>query len=66
MYIVGLNRQQKFYFISRLEQRQELEEKGFSVLNNTYDRMTAAAEAVKELNSKVEREGRRTLLDKVG
>ena len=35
MYIVGLNSQQKFYFISKIEQRQELEEKGILVLNTT-------------------------------
>ncbi len=66
MYIVGLNSQQRFYFISRLEQRKELEEKGFLVLNTTYERITAAASAVRELNSKVERESRGTLLGKVG
>ncbi|HBF38488.1 MAG TPA: hypothetical protein DDW50_14360 [Firmicutes bacterium] len=66
MYIVGLNSQQRFYFISKVEQRQELEEKGILVLNTTYDRITAAANAVKELNSKAERESRRTILGKVG
>jgi hypothetical protein len=66
MYIVGLNSQQRFYFISKLEQRQELEEKGFMVLNTTYERLTAAANAVRELNSKAERESRGTLLGKVG
>lgn len=66
MYIVGLNSKQKFYFISWAEQRQELEEKGILVLNTTYDRITTAANAVKELNNKAEREGRYTLLSKVG
>jgi hypothetical protein len=66
MYIVGLNSQQRFYFISKAEQRKELEEKGILVLNTTYDRITAAATAVKELNNKAERESRGTLLGKVG
>ena len=66
MYIVGLNSQQKFYFISRLEQRKELEEKGFSVLNTTFERITAAASTVRELNNKAERESKGTLLGKVG
>jgi N-dimethylarginine dimethylaminohydrolase len=66
MYIVGLNSQQRFYFISKLEQREELEEKGFQVLNTTYEKITAAADAVRELNNKAERENRRTLLGKVG
>lgn len=66
MYIVGLNSKQKFYFISRAEQREELEEKGILILNNTYDRITAAATAVRDLNNKVERESRRALLSRVG
>ncbi len=66
MYIIGLNSQQRFYFISKLEQREELEEKGFQVLNTTYEKITAAADAVRELNSKAERDNRRTLLGKVG
>lgn len=66
MYIVGLNSKQRFYFISRAEQRKELEEKGILILNNTYERITAAAIAVKELNNKAERESRSTLLSKVG
>lgn len=66
MYIVGLNSKERFYFISRAEQREQLEEKGILVLNNTYDRITAAANAVKELNNKAERENRSTVLSKVG
>ncbi len=66
MYIIGLNSQQRFYFISKLEQREELEEKGFQVLNTTYEKITVAADAVRELNNKAERENRRTLLGKVG
>jgi hypothetical protein len=66
MYIVGLNSKQRFYFISRAEQREELEDKGILILNYTYDRITAAANAVRELNNKAERESRSTLLSKVG
>ena len=66
MYIIGLNSQQRFYFISKLEQREELEEKGFQVLNTTYEKITVAADAVRELNNKAERGNRRTLLGKVG
>jgi hypothetical protein len=66
MYIVGLNSKQKFYFISRAEQKEELEDKGFLILNNTYDRITAAANAVRELNNKAERESKSPLLCKVG
>lgn len=65
MYIVGLNSKQRFYFISWAEQREELEEKGILVLNNTFDRITAAANAVRELNNKVERESRSTVLSRV-
>lgn len=50
MYIVGLHSAQKFYFISKEEQREKLEEKGILVLNGSFDRITAAANAVKELN----------------
>jgi hypothetical protein len=65
MYIVGLNSKQRFYFISRAEQREELEDKGILILNHTYDRITAAANAVRELNNQVERESRSTILSKV-
>jgi hypothetical protein len=66
MYIVGLNSKERFYFISWAEQREKLEEKGILVLNTTYDRITAAAKAVKELNNKAEQENRSTILSKVG
>lgn len=65
MYIVGLNSKERFYFISRAEQRQELEEKGILILNATFERITAAAEAVRELTSKAERE-RHSILSKAG
>jgi hypothetical protein len=66
MYIVGLNSKERFYFISRAEQRQQLEEKGILVLSPTYDRITAAANVVRELNNKVEQDNRSKLLCKVG
>ncbi len=66
MYIVGLNSKEKFYFISREEQREQLEEKGILVLNTTYERITAAADAVRELNNEVEKGRRCTFLSKVG
>ncbi|HBE78811.1 MAG TPA: hypothetical protein DDW65_13700 [Firmicutes bacterium] len=66
MYIVGLNSKQRFYFISRAEQREKLEEKGILILNATYDRITAAADVVRELNNKAERERRTSIISKVG
>jgi hypothetical protein len=66
MYIVGLNSKQRFYFISRAEQRERLEEKGILILNATYDRITAAADVVRELNNKAERERRASIISKVG
>ncbi|NLW46476.1 MAG: hypothetical protein GXY86_03955 [Firmicutes bacterium] len=51
MYIIGLNSQQHFYFISTEDQRSKLEAKGILVLKNTYERLTAAAAAVRELNN---------------
>ncbi|MGE5582105.1 MAG: hypothetical protein ACM3X9_06150 [Bacillota bacterium] len=65
MYIVGLNSKEKFYFISREDQREQLEKKGILVLNTTYDRITAAASAVRELNEQVEQERRTSILGKV-
>jgi hypothetical protein len=50
MYIIGLNSQQQFYFISTEDQRSKLEAKGILVLKKTYDRLTAAASVVRELN----------------
>ncbi len=52
MYIIGLNSQQHFYFISTEDQRSVLETRGILVLNESYERLTAAAAAVKELNQK--------------
>lgn len=66
MYIIALNSNQNFYFISRAEQREKLEEKGILVLNATYDRITMAANAVRELNHKAERENKNKFLSKVG
>lgn len=51
MYIIGLNSQQHFYFISTEDQRSKLEAKGILVLKKTYDRLTAAAAVVRELNN---------------
>lgn len=51
MYIIGLNNQQHFYFISTEDQRSKLEAKGILVLKNTYDHLTTAAAAVRELNN---------------
>lgn len=51
MYIISLNSQQHFYFISTEDQRGKLESKGILVLKNTYARLTAAAAAVRELNN---------------
>lgn len=52
MYIIGLNSEKHFYFISTEDQRRKLESRGILVLNETYERLTGAAAAVKELNSK--------------
>lgn len=52
MYIIGLNSKEHFYFISTEEQRQTLESKGILVLEESYDRLTAASAAVKELNQR--------------
>jgi len=52
MYIIGLNSAQHFYFISTEDQRQKLESSGILVLNESYDRLTAAAAALRELNQK--------------
>lgn len=51
MYIIGLNSEQHFYFISTEDQRRKLESRGIFVLNQSYDRLTTAATAVKELNN---------------
>ena len=59
MYIVGLNCTEQFYFISKEEQRAKLEEKGILVLNTSFDRLTAAANLVKELNQKAEKNQRK-------
>jgi hypothetical protein len=56
MYIVGLNHAKRFYFISKEEQRERLEENGFFILDHSYERITTAANAVKELNEKAARE----------
>lgn len=64
MYIVGLNNAAGFYFISRAEQRERLEEKGILVLNTVYDRITMAASAIKELNYQLEEGKRKKILDK--
>lgn len=55
MYIIGLNSQQHFYFISTEDQRSKLEAKGILVLKKTYDRLTAAAAVVRELNDEKRR-----------
>ncbi|MGE5606555.1 MAG: hypothetical protein ACM3YE_12805 [Bacteroidota bacterium] len=52
MYIIGLNSEKHFYFISTEDQRPVLETKGILVLNESYERLTAAAAVVKELNQK--------------
>lgn len=52
MYIIGLNSEQHFYFISTEDQRPVLETKGILVLNESYERITAAAAVVKDLNQK--------------
>lgn len=52
MYIIGLNSEQHFYFISTEDQRQKLESSGILVLNESYHRLTAAAAALRELNQK--------------
>ncbi len=51
MYIIGLNSEKHFYFISTEDQRRKLESRGILVLNQSYERLTTAAAAVKELNS---------------
>ncbi len=50
MYIIALNCEKHFYFISTEDQRRKLESRGILVLKNSYDRLTNAAAAVKELN----------------
>lgn len=52
MYIIGLNSEKHFYFISTEDQRHKLESRGILVLKDSYERLTAAAAAVKELNNK--------------
>lgn len=51
MYIIGLNSEKHFYFISTEDQRCKLEARGILVLNQSYDRLTTAAAAVKDLNN---------------
>lgn len=56
MYIIGLNRTSSFYFISREEERKKLEAKGIEVLQDSFDRLSSAANYVKELNGKNSRD----------
>lgn len=51
MYIIGLNSEKHFYFISTEDQRHRLESRGIRVFNDSYERLTTAAAAVKELNN---------------
>ncbi len=55
MYIICLNSEKHFYFISTEDQRHKLEARGILVLNQSYDRLTVAAAAVKELNNQESR-----------
>lgn len=52
MYIIGLNRATSFYFISREEERHNLESKGIMILKGNFDCLSAAANYMKELNDK--------------
>ena len=52
MYIIGLNSEQNFYFVSTEDQRSVLETRGIKVLSESYERLTTAAAVVKELNQK--------------
>ena len=52
MYIIGLNSKQHFYFISTEDQRQILQSSGIVVLDESYERLTAAAAALRDLNQK--------------
>ncbi|HEX7714601.1 MAG TPA: hypothetical protein VF531_11340 [Bacillota bacterium] len=50
MYIIGYNRTNQFYFISKEEQRARLEASGVQVLTEEFAHITSAAAALRELN----------------
>ncbi|NLY76230.1 MAG: hypothetical protein GX075_13185 [Firmicutes bacterium] len=52
MYIIALNSEKDFYFVSTQDQRQNLEARGISVLDGSFEKLTAAAVVVKELNNR--------------
>jgi hypothetical protein len=53
MYIIGLNSKKGFYFISKEEERTNLEEKGILVLDGSYERITIASNVIKTLNEEL-------------